>query len=74
MIELIDHNATSATFITAEDIPPVSFEFVQIDLTDKTPQEAFLLGMAHSLYHNRGIPIPIPAPVATTSDLETEVI
>lgn len=73
-MEIVNHDATSATVISADDIPPSSFEFVMLDLTGLSVEEAFVLGMAHDLYNNRGIPVPLPAQTHTFADLETEVI
>lgn len=67
MLKVISIQSTSAT--VRGDLGDSKIGFAPLDLGGLSVKEAFVLGMAYSLFENRGLPIAdVPAPTATTID------
>ena len=59
-LTLLQINETD--FVVDQGYGALVVEFHPLDLTGKTPQEAFCLGMAYALLENRGIPLDTAEP------------
>lgn len=78
MITIIEKNADGALVDPGMDHPPLQVNFIPLDVSELSPEDAFIVGMSYSLVHNRGIPVTQPLPsdevVPLTPEYPTEVI
>lgn len=59
MLKVLSIQNTVALVDTDQGQVPI--DFIPLDVSTLTPEEAFVMGMAYSLLENRGIPMATPA-------------